>query len=87
MLQAGRDLTTIGSITGHADKTLILHYGHASTESRDRAMDVLETFAGNETLGLGLDSADPNGLIYGRIERVWCRRSDSNRHEFDLARF
>jgi integrase len=27
MLQAGRDLATIGSITGHKDKTLILHYG------------------------------------------------------------
>jgi len=53
MLQAGRDLATIGSITGHADKTLILHSGHASTESRDKAMDVLEGFAGNGTLGLG----------------------------------
>jgi integrase len=56
MLQSGRDLATIGSITGHTDKTLILHYGHATTESRDKAMDVLENFAGNETLGLGLDT-------------------------------
>jgi hypothetical protein len=44
-------------------------YGHASAESRDRAMDVLETFAGNEKLGLGLDSADPNALIYGGDRR------------------
>jgi integrase len=64
LLQAGRDLAIIGSITGHKDKTLILHYGHASTESRDKAMDVLEDFAGNETLGLGLDSTGTNGLIY-----------------------
>ncbi len=64
MLKAGRDLATIGSITGHADKTLILHYGHASTESRDKAMDVLESFAGSETLGLGLDSIGTNALIY-----------------------
>ncbi len=64
MLQAGRDLAIIGSITGHKDKTLILHYGHASTESRDKAMDVLEDFAGKETLGLGLDSIGTNVLIY-----------------------
>lgn len=64
MLQAGRDLATIGSITGHQDKTLILHYGHASTESRDRAMDVLEKFAGNESLGLGLDTVGKDALIY-----------------------
>lgn len=64
MLQAGRDLATIGSITGHADKTLILHYGHASTESRDQAMDVLEKFAGNKTLGLGLDTIGNAGVIF-----------------------
>jgi hypothetical protein len=69
MLQDGRDLATIGSITGHADKTLILHYGHASTESRDKAMDVLEKFAGNETLGLGLDTFGANALIYGGSRR------------------
>ncbi len=64
MLQAGRDLATIGSITGHTDKSLILHYGHASTESKDQAMDVLEKFAGNETLGLGLDTISKDALIY-----------------------
>ena len=31
------NLATIGSITGHIDRTLILHYGHASAESRSRA--------------------------------------------------
>ena len=69
MLQAGRDLATIGSITGHADKTLILHYGHASTESREKAMDVLEHFAGNEHLGRGLDSIDTNAPIYKGNQR------------------
>ncbi len=67
MLQAGRDLATTGSITGHADKTLILHYGHASTESRDLAMDVLESFAGKEKLGLGLDIVPPDVLILSGI--------------------
>ena len=70
MLYAGRDPATIGSITGHADKTLILHYGHASTESRGKGMDVLENFAGTEPLGLGLDSVGRNALIY-----EGCRRS------------
>jgi integrase len=64
MLQAGRDLATIGSITGHADKTLILHYGHASTESRDKAMDVLEQFAGKQNLGLDLDTVGMNGVVF-----------------------
>jgi len=63
ILQAGSDLATIGSITGHADKTIILHYGHASTESRDKAMDVLEQFAGSEPLGLGLDNQFDNALL------------------------
>lgn len=64
MLQAGQDLATIGSFTGHKLKTLILHYGHASTESRDKAMDVLEQFAGTQNLGLGLDSVGMNALIF-----------------------
>lgn len=69
MLQAGKDLATIGSITGHTDKTLVLRYGHASTESRDQAMDVLEKFAGNENLGLGLDKIGINGLIFEEMRK------------------
>jgi integrase len=38
MLHAGKDLATIGLITGHNDKTLILHYGHATAESGDAAI-------------------------------------------------
>jgi len=87
MLQDGRDLATIGSITGQSDRTMILHYGHASTESRDRAMDALENFAGNEALGLRLDTVDEEADFSKGFEEFWCRRSDSNRHEFDLARF
>jgi integrase len=64
MLQAGCDLATIGSITGHHDKTLILRYGHASTESRDRAMDVLEKLAATNSLGLGLDTVGRKSVIY-----------------------
>jgi hypothetical protein len=63
MLQAGRDLAAIGSITGHTDESLILHYGHASTESKDQAMEVLEKFAGNETLGLDLVTISKDALI------------------------
>ncbi len=87
MLHDGRDLATIGSITGQSDRTMILHYGHASAESRDRAMDALENFAGNEALGLRLDKVDDEAEFSEGIESLWCRRSDSNRHECDLARF
>ncbi len=42
MLQSGLDLATVGSITGHTDKTLVLYYSHATLESRQRAMAALE---------------------------------------------
>ncbi|HEX8773749.1 MAG TPA: site-specific integrase [Pyrinomonadaceae bacterium] len=42
LLQAGVDLSTIGAITGHTDKSLILYYGHSTAESRARAGDVLD---------------------------------------------
>ncbi len=44
MLQAGVDLATVGSITGHSDKTLILHYSHAARESKRKAGKVLDDF-------------------------------------------
>jgi len=44
MLQAGVDLATIGSITGHSDKTLILHYSHATRELKRKAGKVLDDF-------------------------------------------
>lgn len=64
MLQAGVDLATIGSITGHADKTMILRYGHATTESQKRAIRVLENFAGLGARGDGLETALGNGENY-----------------------
>lgn len=70
MLQAGCDLATIGSITGHHDKTLILRYGHASTESRDRAMGVLEKLGESDTLGLGLDRVGKDAVIYSGNQKV-----------------
>jgi hypothetical protein len=66
---------------------MILHYGHASTESRDRAMDALENFAANAALGRRLDTVVDGADFSEGFEECWCRRSDSNRHEFDLARF
>ncbi len=44
MLQAGIDLSTVGAITRHTDANLILHYSHATRESRKKATSVLETF-------------------------------------------
>lgn len=44
MLQAGVDLSTVGAITGHSDANLILHYSHATRESRRNAVSVLENF-------------------------------------------
>jgi len=42
MLQAGIDLSTVGSITGHSDSHLVLHYAHATRESRRKAVEVLD---------------------------------------------
>ncbi len=48
MLQAGVDLSTVGAITGHSDNQLILHYSHATRDSRRKAIEVLENVM-NET--------------------------------------
>ncbi len=42
MLQAGIDLSTVGAISGHSDAHLILHYAHATRESRKKAVEVLD---------------------------------------------
>jgi integrase len=42
MLQSGVDLSTVGSITGHSDANLVLHYSHATRESRRKAVEVLD---------------------------------------------
>lgn len=69
MLQAGVDLATIGSITGHGDATMILRYGHATTESQKRAMSVLENFAGIDALGDGLETVSSNASVYTEKEQ------------------
>jgi len=79
MLRAGIDLATIGSITGHNDKTMILRYGHASTESQKRAIGVLEKFAGFDALGDGLETAIDSAPIYlgnqqGMVPEVGTKR-------------
>lgn len=45
LLQAGVDLATIQSITGHSDRTMILYYAHPTGESLERAAKVLNTVA------------------------------------------
>jgi integrase len=47
LLQAGVDVATIQSITGHSDKTMVLYYSHATSESRERAAAALEAYAGD----------------------------------------
>jgi integrase len=47
LLQAGLDLATIQSITGHSDKTMVLYYSHATPASRERAAAALEAYAGD----------------------------------------
>jgi len=42
MLQAGTDLATIQSITGHSDRTMILYYSHPTGASRARALAALD---------------------------------------------
>lgn len=42
LLRAGTDLSTIQSITGHSDRTMILYYSHPSGETRSRAAMVME---------------------------------------------
>ena len=45
--QAGLDLATIQSVTGHSDKTMVLYYSHATLASRERAAAALEAYAGD----------------------------------------
>ena len=45
--QAGIDLATIQSFTGHSDKELVMRYSHARPESRKRAMQAIEAIETN----------------------------------------
>ncbi|MFN2494234.1 MAG: hypothetical protein ABR501_15270 [Pyrinomonadaceae bacterium] len=43
--------------------------GDVGPGGRDQAMDVLEQFAGNESLGLGLDAVSKDALIYSGMRK------------------
>jgi len=66
IMQSGTDFETVSSITGQSRHTL-WHYTHASTNSINRAVSVLENFAGqcleNKTDGLGLDKKEKRKLL------------------------
>lgn len=49
LLRAGIDMSTIQSITGHSDQTMVLYYSHPSGETRSRAAEALERTAGRKT--------------------------------------
>lgn len=42
MLQRGIDMRTVGDITGHSDRELVLHYSHVTPESTSRAAAAME---------------------------------------------
>lgn len=46
LLQSGMDMRTVGSISGHADQTLILHYSHPTERSRQEAAALIESAFG-----------------------------------------
>lgn len=48
LLRAGIDMSTIQSITGHSDSTMVLYYSHPSGETRARAALALEDAAGRK---------------------------------------
>ena len=66
IMQSGTDFETVSLITGQSRHTL-WHYTHASTDSINRAVSVLENFAGqcleNKTDGLGLDKKETRKLL------------------------
>jgi integrase len=76
MIQAGLDLATIQSVTGHADKTMVLYYSHATPESKARASEVLEAYAGDGALA---GEEKPAGhLTDGQLEAL-ARMHDEGR--------
>jgi integrase len=56
LMQAGHDLKTVGALTGHSDKTMVMLYSHATKQTVNSAYDALESFVGTGTFGLDLDS-------------------------------
>ncbi|HEX8773295.1 MAG TPA: site-specific integrase [Pyrinomonadaceae bacterium] len=50
MLQRGADLKTVGSIVGHTDEWMTMHYSHPTSASRAAAISTLKRAANEETL-------------------------------------
>ena len=72
LLQAGLDLRTVGSITGHSDKELVLHYSHVTAESATWARSAMEQI-GRRRSGEGDESSS------GKIERflAWAETAEA----------
>lgn len=61
IMQSGADFETVSSITGQSRHSL-WHYTHASNESINRAVSVLENFSENIFDGLSLDTKEKRKL-------------------------
>jgi integrase len=70
LMQAGCDLKTVGALTGHSDKTMVMLYSHATKKTVNSAYDALESFAGTGTLGLDLDTIAKNSNIPNESEGI-----------------
>lgn len=72
LLQAGLDLRTVGSITGHSDKELVLHYSHVTAESATWARSAMERIARRR-------SGEGDDLTSGKIERflAWAETAEA----------
>lgn len=42
MLHRGRDIATVQGVTGHSDRTMVLVYGHATSQSMRKAVESLD---------------------------------------------
>jgi hypothetical protein len=62
LIEEGLDLDTVGSITGHRAKELILHYAHKTPGSVARAAAALETIGQFRRNGQKMDN-EKDGLV------------------------
>jgi len=60
LLQSGLDLRTVGDITGHTDRELVLHYSHVTPESAARAVVAIEAVEAARLNGNGQKLANKN---------------------------
>jgi integrase len=62
LMQSGADFETVSSVTGQSRHSL-WHYTHASENSINRAVSILENFAESSSNGLGLDTKEKSKLL------------------------